>query len=157
MSDNPQIQTNTLADIKQNTFRQIHTNILTVCESQISNKIHSHKYTHRCTQICESQISSKNTRTQIHTNTLTDIKQNTLTQIYSQISKISNTLNFEVPTIMSEYLLRLCNFLQFENVFTVYKGRMAPPKRMNFRKSSKGGAGGHFQSKNLYCKIWTFK
>ena len=27
---------------------------------------------------------------------------------------------------------------------------------MNFRKSSKGG-GGHFQSKNLCCKIWTFK
>ena len=27
---------------------------------------------------------------------------------------------------------------------------------MNFRKSSKRG-GGHFQSKNLYCKIWTFK
>ena len=27
---------------------------------------------------------------------------------------------------------------------------------MNFRKSSEGG-GGHFQSKNLYCKIWTFE
>ena len=36
------------------------------------------------------------------------------------------------------------------------KGRLPLPKRMNFRKSSKRG-GGHFQSKNLYCKIWTFK
>ena len=34
------------------------------------------------------------------------------------------------------------------------KGRMASPKRMNFRKSSKRG-GGHFQSKNLYCRFWT--
>ena len=36
------------------------------------------------------------------------------------------------------------------------KGRLTLPKRMNFRKSSKGG-GGHFQSKNLCCKIWTLK
>ena len=37
------------------------------------------------------------------------------------------------------------------------RGRMAPPKRMNFRKSSKGGGGwSHFQSKNLYCRFWTF-
>ena len=27
---------------------------------------------------------------------------------------------------------------------------------MNFRKSSEGG-GGHFQSKNFYCKFWTFE
>ena len=27
---------------------------------------------------------------------------------------------------------------------------------MNFRKSSKGGKGGHFQSKNLCCRFWTF-
>ena len=26
-----------------------------------------------------------------------------------------------------------------------------------FGKVPKGGRGGHFQSKNLYCKIWTFK
>ena len=32
----------------------------------------------------------------------------------SVITYPDNTLNFEVPTIMSEYLLRLCNFLQFE-------------------------------------------
>ena len=36
------------------------------------------------------------------------------------------------------------------------KGSLPLPKRMNFRKSSEGG-GGHFQSKNLYCKIWTFE
>ena len=35
------------------------------------------------------------------------------------------------------------------------KGSRPHPKRMNFRKSSRGG--GHFQSKNLCCKIWTFK
>ena len=39
---------------------------------------------------------------------------------------------------------------------TYTKGRMTIPNQMNFWKSSKGG-GGHFQSKNLYCKIWTFK
>ena len=32
---------------------------------------------------------------------------------------------------------------------------MASPKRMNFRKSSKRGGGGHFQSKNLCCRFWT--
>ena len=37
------------------------------------------------------------------------------------------------------------------------KGRMGTPKRMNFRKSSKGEGGGRFQSKHLCCKIWTFK
>ena len=36
------------------------------------------------------------------------------------------------------------------------QGRVTFPNRMNFRKSSERG-GGHFQSKNLYCKIWTFK
>ena len=36
------------------------------------------------------------------------------------------------------------------------KGCPEPPKRMNFRKNS-DGRGGHFQSKNLYYKIWTFK
>ena len=37
------------------------------------------------------------------------------------------------------------------------KGRMAFPKRMNFRKSSKRERGDHFQSKNLYSRFWTFK
>ena len=36
-----------------------------------------------------------------------------------------------------------------------WKGRLAPPKHMNFRESSKGGS--HFQSKNLCCRSWTFK
>ena len=36
------------------------------------------------------------------------------------------------------------------------KGCPTFPNRMNFRKSSER-RGGHFQSKNLYCKIWTFK
>ena len=35
------------------------------------------------------------------------------------------------------------------------EGRMATPKRVNFRKSSKGG--GHFQSKNLWCSFGPFK
>ena len=35
------------------------------------------------------------------------------------------------------------------------KGRMVPPKLMNFWKSSKRGWGGHFQSKNLCCRFWT--
>ena len=39
---------------------------------------------------------------------------------------------------------------------TINKGWVVPPKRMNFRKSSKG-AEGHFQSKNSYCRFWTFK
>ena len=45
-----------------------------------------------------------------------------------------------------------------EGLVKVYlcKGRMEIPKRMFFRKSSKRG-GGHFQSKNLYCRFWTFK
>ena len=38
----------------------------------------------------------------------------------------------------------------------VTKGRVRLTDLMNFRKSSERG-GGHFQSKNLYCKIWTFK
>ena len=33
------------------------------------------------------------------------------------------------------------------------KGRIPLPKRMNFRKSSKGGGEGHFQSKNLSCRF----
>ena len=40
--------------------------------------------------------------------------------------------------------------------YYIAKGRVRLTDRMNFRKSSKRG-GGHFQSKNLYCKIWTFK
>ena len=36
------------------------------------------------------------------------------------------------------------------------KGRVRTPKRMKFRKSSKGGGGGgHFQSKSLCCRFWT--
>ena len=37
------------------------------------------------------------------------------------------------------------------------KGWVRLTDRMNFRKSSERGGRGHFQSKNLYCKIWTFK
>ena len=38
------------------------------------------------------------------------------------------------------------------------KGWVRLTDQMNFRKSSeRGGVGGHFQSKNLYCKILTFK
>ena len=37
-----------------------------------------------------------------------------------------------------------------------FQGRVALLNRMNFRKSSEGGAGGHFQSKKLYCRFWTF-
>ena len=36
-----------------------------------------------------------------------------------------------------------------------YKGCVTVPKRMNFRKISKGG-GGHFLSEKLCCKLWTF-
>ena len=38
--------------------------------------------------------------------------------------------------------------------FFQFKGRMVVPNRMNFRKSSKWGVGGHFQSKNLCCRFW---
>ena len=37
-----------------------------------------------------------------------------------------------------------------------YKGRVMLPNWMNFRKSSKG-KGGHFQSKNLYCRFGNLK
>ena len=40
-------------------------------------------------------------------------------------------------------------------LFHLVKGRVAVPKRMNFRISSKKG-GGSFQSENLYCRFWTF-
>ena len=36
------------------------------------------------------------------------------------------------------------------------KERVAPSKQINFRKRSKGGWGGHFQSKKLYCRFWNF-
>ena len=36
------------------------------------------------------------------------------------------------------------------------QGRMALPNRMNFRKSFKEGGWERFQSKNLYCRFWTF-
>ena len=36
------------------------------------------------------------------------------------------------------------------------KGRMVVPNRTNFRKSAKG-TGGHFQSKNLYCRFWEYE
>ena len=35
------------------------------------------------------------------------------------------------------------------------QGRAMVPKRMRFWEKSKG-EGGHFQSKNLYCRFWTF-
>ena len=38
----------------------------------------------------------------------------------------------------------------------VSQGQVALPKRINFRKSSKGGVA-HFQSKNLCCTFWTLK
>ena len=38
----------------------------------------------------------------------------------------------------------------------VAKGRVRLPKQMNFRKTSKEGGRGHFQSKNLCCRFFTF-
>ena len=38
------------------------------------------------------------------------------------------------------------------------KVQLAPPKQMNFRKSSeRGGGGGHFQSKNYVADFGPFK
>ena len=37
------------------------------------------------------------------------------------------------------------------------KGWVTLPNQMNFRKSSKGGDRGQFQSKNLCWRFWTFK
>ena len=39
----------------------------------------------------------------------------------------------------------------------MFKGRLVPTRRMNFRKISKGRGGGNFESKNLYYRFWTFK
>ena len=35
------------------------------------------------------------------------------------------------------------------------KGRVAPPKQINFQKISKQ-RGGHLQSKNLCCRFWAY-
>ena len=43
----------------------------------------------------------------------------------------------------------------FQTYRSNHKRRVTLPNLMNFRKSSKG-EWGHFQSKNLYCKLWTF-
>ena len=61
----------------------------------------------------------------------------------SQSSQWGELWDQETDLVKSTFL-----FLQW------FKGRMGTPKRENFRKSSKGG-GGHFQSKNLYCRFWT--
>ena len=52
------------------------------------------------------------------------------------------------------YVLKI-HYFAFRFCFHLVKGRVAVPKRMNFRISSKKG-GGHFQSENLYCRFWTF-
>merc|ERR1712016_311641 len=36
-------------------------------------------------------------------------------------------------------------------------GTPSPSKTDEFSEKFQKGGGGHFQSKNLYCKIWTFK
>ena len=38
--------------------------------------------------------------------------------------------------------------------FSYSQGRVVLTNQMNFRKSSKGRGGCHFQSKNLYCRFW---
>ena len=48
----------------------------------------------------------------------------------------------------NEGTLHKCSF----SLTILSKGRMGLPKRMNFRKNSKGGVG-HFQFKNLYCRF----
>ena len=44
------------------------------------------------------------------------------------------------------------SFNSIQEFQTLNQERMALPNRMNFRKSSKA-EGGHFQSKNLYCRF----
>ena len=48
------------------------------------------------------------------------------------------------------------SFTSIREFQTLNQGRMALPNRMNFWKTSKG-EGGHFQSRNLYCRFWAFR
>ena len=50
----------------------------------------------------------------------------------------------------------------FHNYFSssnegLSEGRIVPPKLINFLKKFQMGGGGHFQSKNLCCRFWTYK
>ena len=70
----------------------------------------------------------------------------------------------QVPPISTpkyKYQLRNIRNHKYKNThkqkhqyYKTHKGRVGLPKRMNFRRTSKGG--GHFQSKNCCCRFWTF-
>ena len=62
-----------------------------------------------------------------------------------------DSLALILEEILVYTLLGACHGVQV--MIDPAKGRVTLPNRMIFRETSKG-EGGHFQSKNLYCRFW---